>query len=97
MELLKKIESDFQEAAKKAQKIKKRVLRNLKSKIQNKKIELRAKGKEIQEKDLFQLLKKQAKKHKESIELFQKGDRNDLVEKEKKELDILSKYFLTII
>ena len=92
MELLKKIEQDFQKATKNAKDIEKRVLRNLKSQIQNKKIELRSKGEELKEADLFKLLKKQAKKHKESIEIFKKGNRDDLVEKEEKELNFLSKY-----
>ncbi|HKL17260.1 MAG TPA: GatB/YqeY domain-containing protein [Patescibacteria group bacterium] len=92
MELLKKIEQDFQKATKNAKDIEKRVLRNLKSQIQNKKIELRSKGEELKEADLFKLLKKQAKKHKESIEIFKKGNRDDLAEKEEKELNFLSKY-----
>jgi hypothetical protein len=35
---------------------------------------------------------KEAKKRKQAIEAFEKGDRKDLVEKEKKELEILKKY-----
>ncbi len=92
MELLNQIEKDFKAAIQKAKKVEKTVLRNLKSIIQNKKIELKSKGEELNETHIVKLLKKQAKKHKESIEAFKKGERDDLAEKEEEELKVLSKY-----
>lgn len=48
--------------------------------------------KKLTEEDVVKILQKQVKTHKESIEAFKKGGRNDLVSKEEKELAILEKY-----
>ncbi|MBI3577042.1 GatB/YqeY domain-containing protein [Candidatus Gottesmanbacteria bacterium] len=42
--------------------------------------------------DVIEVIKKQAKTHRESIDAFSKGGRQDLVDKEKKELTILEEY-----
>lgn len=42
--------------------------------------------------DVTDIIRKQAKTHRESIEAFEKGGRQDLVEKEKAELAILEGY-----
>jgi hypothetical protein len=50
------------------------------------------KQKKLDDTDVIEVLSKEAKKHKESIEAFEKGNRQDLVDKEKAELDIITKY-----
>ena len=81
------------------------VLRGINASIKNKEIEKRTKLSK-QEKDLAKLdelcklsdeeiidvISSEAKKRKDSIEEFTKGNRMDLVEKEQKELEILKKY-----
>lgn len=47
---------------------------------------------ELEDKDAQNVLKRQIKQRKESIEQFKKGNRNDLAEKEEAELKILEKY-----
>ena len=47
---------------------------------------------DLDEAELAQILQKEAKKRKESIELFKQGNRQDLVEKEESELEVISKY-----
>ena len=42
--------------------------------------------------EIQQIIAGEAKKHRESIEMFQKGSRQDLVDKETKELKILEAY-----
>lgn len=42
--------------------------------------------------DVIAVLSSQAKKHRESIEQFQKGGREDLVQKEQAELAIITSY-----
>ena len=41
---------------------------------------------------MLEVISSEVKKHKESISGFEKGERQDLVEKEKRELEILQKY-----
>ena len=50
------------------------------------------KRKSLNEQEETEVLKKAAKQRKESIEAFEKADRNELAEKEKKELEIIQKY-----
>jgi uncharacterized protein len=49
-------------------------------------------GGELSDEDVISVLQKSVKQHKESIEMFEKGNRVDLVEKEKKELEIVNSY-----
>ncbi len=47
---------------------------------------------QLTEEEITSIVSIEAKKRKESIIAFEKGERKDLAEKEKKELDILKKY-----
>lgn len=51
-----------------------------------------AAGKPLADPDVLSLIAKQAKQRKESIEEFQKGKREDLVQKERAELAVLESY-----
>jgi len=64
-------------------------VRSIISEIKNREVE---KGAELTEKEIVQLIKKQIKMREDSIEQFEKADRNDLAEKERKEVEILQKY-----
>ena len=64
-------------------------LRFLLAAIQNARIE---KGGELTEGEILSQIQKDAKRHKESIEAFKAGGREDLVSKENAELEILNKY-----
>lgn len=68
------------------------VLRYFISQVQNKEIELRAQQKELTDEDVFRVIKKQIKNRKETLELYKKGGRNDLVEKDEKELSIYEEF-----
>lgn len=70
------------------------VLRLLISAMHNKSIEKKGKGQseELTDEETLQVLMSEAKKRKESIEVFTKGNRSDLAEKEKKELEIIQGY-----
>jgi uncharacterized protein YqeY len=67
------------------------VVRLLRSTIKNKEIE-KGKGQKLTEEEILQVIASAVKQRKESIELFEKGGRQDLVEKEKKEMAILQSY-----
>ena len=47
---------------------------------------------QLQDGEVIEVISTEVKKRKESIELFEKGQRLDLVDKEKKELEILQNY-----
>ena len=64
-------------------------LRTLLAKLKYKKIE---KGVDLSEKEELDLMKSIAKQRKESIVIFEKANREDLVEKEKAELKIIESY-----
>lgn len=65
------------------------VLRLLSSDIKNEEI---TQKKELADDGVLKTIKKDIKRHKESIEQYKTGGRKDLAEQEKKELEILEEY-----
>ena len=61
----------------------------LKSEIKNQEINLKQ---ELDDPAIIAIVSTLIKKGKEAIDMFDKGDRSDLSEKEQKEVDILKKY-----
>lgn len=87
--LRQKLQEDQLKALKSGDKNKLQVLRFIISKIKNKEIE---KKEELNDEETLIILKKFAKELKESIQAFEKGNRADLVEENKKQLEIVSQY-----
>ena len=85
--LKKDIQEDLNKAVKEKDENTRSVLRMLLAAVINKEKEL---GKEIE--DLTAIISSEAKKRKEAIKEYEKGGRNDLADKEKAELEVLSKY-----
>jgi len=92
MNLLSKIENDFKSAylEKRAEEVD--ALRLLRAAIKNLEIDLRVKDKEVDDEAILEIIAREAKKRRESIELYEKGNRPELAEKEKKELAFLLGY-----
>lgn len=88
------IEKDLRESLKKRGSFKVQVLRFLLSVLHNQEIEKRTKGKEpkLTDEEIISLISSEIKKRREAILEFEKAKREDLVEKEKREIDILKKY-----
>lgn len=84
-----KIQSDLKKAMKAKDEIVVSTLRLLLSEIHNQEIEKQGK---LTDEDIVGAVQKEVKKRQESIEAYQKGKRDDLVEREKKELAVLNKY-----
>ncbi len=84
------IENDLKEAMKQKNQLKLSVLRMVKAAIMNQKIE--KKTEKLDDASVLAIISKQIKQHKDSIDSFTKGQRSDLVEKEKQELAILESY-----
>lgn len=88
--LAEQINSDLKESLKAGQTDRLEVLRFLLSKCKNLQIEKR--GADLSDDDVFGLIKGLIKKSKESIEMFEKGGRADLVAHEQQQIDTLSTY-----
>ena len=89
MSLLDNINNDLKTALKSKDEIKVSTLRQVKSTVKNEEIK---KGGELSDEEIQGVIFSMAKSHNESIAGFEKGGRDDLVEKEKKELEILKGY-----
>ena len=87
--LLKQIEKDMMEALKNKDRVKAGVLRLLISKCKNKAIEV---GHELSDQEVIKVLQGAAKQHKESIRMYKEGNRDDLVDAEMNELQIVESY-----
>ena len=94
MSLREKIESDYKSALKSKDKNKISTYRLMLSGIKDLDISNRSgpEKKETDENDIKKLLKKMIKQRSESIEVYKKGNRNDLLEIEQGEVNILSEY-----
>lgn len=89
MTLEEKIKADLKEAIKSGDDTTRDVLRFLSSDIKNEAIKLR---KELEEKDVVNVIKRGIKSRKDSVEQYTNGGRADLAEKEQKEISVLEKY-----
>ena len=90
MSLHEKIEQDLVAAMKGKEVIKLSVLRMLKAAMNNSAIE--KKKDKLADPETLEVIQKQVKQRKESIESFEKGGRPELANNEKKELEVLSAY-----
>ena len=89
-----RIKEDLKEALKAGDGFRVGTLRMVLSSLHNKEIEKKGKGQEpkLTEEETIEVLMSEAKKRKESIEAYLKGNRSDLADKEKKELEIITIY-----
>jgi uncharacterized protein YqeY len=84
-----KIQEDMKAALKSGNRLVLETLRLVRAHIKNASID---KGEDLSDDDVYGVLSKEIKKRKESIELFRKGGREELAEKEEKEMEVLSAY-----
>lgn len=89
MSLRIRLDEDMKTALKNKDSLQLSVIRLLRSELKNAEI---AKGALLTEDEVVQVVAREAKKRRESIEQFAKGGRADLAEKEAAELKVLSKY-----
>ncbi|MCK5123464.1 MAG: GatB/YqeY domain-containing protein [Candidatus Pacebacteria bacterium] len=89
MNLKEQIENDLKASMKSGDNLVRGVLRMLFSDVKNVEINER---KEISEEKIIEIIKKNIKSRKDSIEQYTKGSRADLASQEKRELEILEKY-----
>ncbi|MCK5306598.1 MAG: GatB/YqeY domain-containing protein [Candidatus Omnitrophica bacterium] len=85
-----KIEQDIVEALKQKNSAKVSALKMLKAAVEERSIQ--NKKEELKEEEVLEVVRKQLKQVKESIEAFEKGGRPDLVKKEEVALELLKAY-----
>lgn len=102
-----KIQQDLNSALKNREDLKRLVLGSLLAAIHNKEIEKRTaearkqpqlsieeleKASELSDEEIIKTVQSEVKKRKQAIELYEKGGREELAQKEKNEIDILLQY-----
>ena len=85
-----KILKDYKAAMLSKDTVKSSALSFLRADLQN--LAKEKKKDKLEDSDVITIIKRQVKRHQDSIEQFKKGGRQELVDKEQKELDILKSY-----
>ena len=87
-----KIREDLNAALKGGEKDRTGVLRMMLAELHNKEKEKPADKQSLTEEETIAVLKKEVRKRKEAVELFRKGNREDLAKKDEAELKIIGEY-----
>lgn len=90
--LKQELQGELKQAMLAKDELRKSVLRMLLSAINYYEIQKRGAGYEATDEDVMSVIQKESKQRKDSIEQFKAGGRQDLVDKETKELEILQTY-----
>ncbi len=89
MNLLEKIEADLRTAMKSGDTIRSETLKMLKSDLSYERAKT---GEDLPDEKMIEVVSRSAKRRRESIKEFQKGNRQDLVDMETRELAIVEEY-----
>lgn len=89
MNFINELNDALKDAMRTKNQVKLKVIRELKNRIRNWEIQ---QGKSVTETDFLKLVQTAVKQRRESISLYQKGDRQDLVDSEQAELELLEAY-----
>ena len=92
MSLKDKIESDYNNSIKEKDSNSINTLRLIKRAITDPEISLRGKQDALTDSDILSLLQSLVKQRKDSIEAFEKANRNDLIEKELNEIKVIEMF-----
>lgn len=90
MTIRERLMADLKEAMKNKDQIRMDAIRFLQAAVKNREIELRPNP--ITDQEVLGVVKKMVKQRKESIEQYEKAARQDLVDKERKELGLIEAY-----
>jgi uncharacterized protein YqeY len=89
MSLEERLVEEMKQTMKSNDKLRLSTIRMIRSALKNKEIELR---KKLEDEDIAKVIQVMVRKGEESVEQFQIGGRMDLVEKEKREIEILKSF-----
>jgi uncharacterized protein YqeY len=89
MSIEERLQEDMKQAMKAGRKDELSAIRLLRAQLKDARID---KGEDLTEQEVMGILQKAAKSRKESIEIYHEGNRQDLVDKEQFELDVIKRY-----
>lgn len=89
MTVLERVDADFKQAMKSKDELALSVLRLVRTALKNKQIELM---RELKDEDAHAVLKTMIKQYQDAVSDFQSAGRQDLVERQQKEIDLISTY-----
>lgn len=89
MTVLERVEGDFKQAMKSKDELTLSVMRLVRSALKNKQIEL---ARELKDEDAHAVLKTMIKQYQDALVDFQAAGRQDLLERQQKEIDIIVRY-----
>jgi len=89
--MLEKIKKDLVEAMKAKDALKMGTIRMILASVHNEEI-AKGKDKELTDEDIVGVIRKEAKKRREAIEIYESADRPELANKEKAELETINEY-----
>lgn len=89
MNLQDRLIEDIKQAMRDGDQSRRSILRVVRAAVHNEEIH---QGKALEDEGVIQVISRLAREHVESIEMFKKGNREDLVDKEESELAILRQY-----
>jgi uncharacterized protein YqeY len=92
--ILEQVKNDLTEAMRAQDDVRRRALRSLRAALANKEIEQREEGTDstLSEQQELSVVQKQVKQRRDSIEQYEEAGREDLVEKEREEMEVLEEY-----
>lgn len=89
MSLKERLMSDLKDAMREGDQRRKDAIRMIRAAIKNREIE---RQQEIGDEEVLEIIAQEVKRRKEALEMFEKAGRDDLVEKEKAQLEVLLSY-----
>ncbi|HHP7237512.1 GatB/YqeY domain-containing protein [Longibacter sp.] len=93
LSIMERVTQEMKDAMKARDKVRLRTLRSLRSALMNKTIDKRqGDDAELDESEQLAVVRKEVKQRKDSIEQFEEAGRDDLVEKEQEELEVLKEF-----
>ncbi|PSQ66723.1 MAG: glutamyl-tRNA amidotransferase [Bacteroidetes bacterium QH_2_64_74] len=92
--ILDRVKEDLTQAMKDQDEVRRRTLRSLRAALANKEIEQREEGTEstLGTQEELAVVQKQVKQRRDSIEQYEEAGRDDLVQKEREEIEVLEDY-----
>lgn len=92
MSLTDQLQADLKDAMRAKDKVRLRTIRSLRTALTEKEIEKRSSGEDLTEQEALAVVQKQAKQRRDAMKQYAEAGRDDLVQKEEEELEVIEAY-----